>query len=383
MLGALLPLAGLLAAGLLGGCSRPLPPGVLLVTVDTWRADHFTQVLAPNAWALAEEGQRYTNAWTPIGLTTAAHASLLTGLLPPDHGLRGNNHHGYRLDERFTTVAEVFSAAGFDTAAFVSAWPAGPEGGMDQGFDTFDGPDQGERPTQVAVEGALEWLDERQGPWFLWVHAYDPHGPYLPPEEFLEALGGGRADQTRYAAEVMAADAALAPLYKRARKGGAGIVITSDHGEVHQEETCGWQHERSSAEVVLRVPLAVIGEGFKPGTSDARVGLTDLFPTLLKLGGVVDRGGHTGQALPRPGRLVWIAESGMCDPHCAPGCEPFGFEGKDRVVYGPDAVWLDRPGTRPHGDDPSLAMWLDNYARAALPDQRPEIEQGRALGYTK
>ncbi len=369
---------------LLAGCSAPsLPRGVLLVTVDTWRADHFTEATAPAAWAVAAGGRRYTNAWSPIGLTTPAHASLMTGLRPPDHGLRGNNHHGYRLDERFTTAAERFAAAGWDTAAFVSAWPAGPAGGMDQGFDTFDGPASGERPTAAAVEGALAWLDARDGPWFLWVHAYDPHGPYWPPAADREALGirGEGGDAARYAAEVHAADRALAPLYERAIAGGAHLVITADHGEILGEERCGWQHERSSAPGVLRVPLAVAGPGIEPAVDDAMVGLMDIFPTLLALGGLPDPGGHRGRALPRPGRAAWVAESGLCDPQCAPGCAPAGFAGKDRAVYGAaGGRWLDRPGTAPRGEAP-LATWLADWPRAAPPTEPSSPEEARTLGY--
>ena len=367
-------------------CSDPLPRGVLLVTVDTWRADHLAEAVAPNAWAIASDAARYTDAWSPIGLTTPAHASMLTGLRPPDHGLRGNNHHGYSLDERFTTAAEVFAGAGWDTAAFVSAWPAGPEGGLAQGFDTFDGPDAGERDTAEAVEKALAWLDAREGPWFLWVHAYDPHGPYVPAQEDLDALGGGRDDATRYSAEVRASDRALAPLYKRALKGGAHLVLTADHGEVHSEESCGWQHERSSSEAALRVPLVVAGPGIEAAERDERVMLMDVFPTLLKLGGLADPGGHDGRALPRPGRVVAIVESGMCDSNCSPGCKPYGFEGKDRMVYskkGP--TWRERPGTQPVGD-PTLKPFLSDWPPGAPPPaeaSEEDIEKGKALGYTQ
>ena len=120
-------------------------PRVALLTIDTWRADHFSAEHTPNLWALAEQGQRFTNAWSPIGLTSPAHATMFTGVPPWEHGMEANNHHGYRLPADAQTVAEDYQAQGWYTAAWVSAWPAGPAGGLDQGFDAFSGVDAGER----------------------------------------------------------------------------------------------------------------------------------------------------------------------------------------------------------------------------------------------
>lgn len=370
-------------------CSRPgppppPPPGVLLVTIDTWRADHFDSTSTPNAWTLGEQGLVFTDAWSPIGLTTPAHASLLTGLTPPHHGLRGNNHHGYSLAPEHTTVAEVAQAAGWATAAFVSAWPAGPEGGLDQGWQTFSGPESGERSGQVAVDEARTWIAGQTGPWLAWVHVYEPHGPYAPPPQDLAALDGADTDLDRYRAEVHAADRLLGPLLRDAVERGTGVVLTADHGEVLQEERCGWQHERSVAPGVLQVPLIVLAPHGPRGRRDARVGLMDLFPTLLHLAGLPDPGGHDGRdllAAPTPSRTVWVGEAGLCDPGCADGCTPQGFAGKDRVVYGPDSRWLDRPGRSPAGD-PDLAAHLADWPRALAPVEAGQAEQGAALGYT-
>jgi len=353
------------------GCVTSVEPGILLVTVDTWRADHFDAKLTPNAWRLGERGRVYTDAWTPIGLTTPAHASLMTGLTPAEHGLRANNHHGYCLDARFTTLAEALGGAGYETAAFVSAWPAGPAGGMDQGFQSFSGPPAGERAGAVAVDEALAWMRARKGPWFAWVHVYEPHGPYAPGAEALAAVGGS-GDPAGYDGEVWLADRVLGPLLEAAD--GSHIVLTSDHGEVHDEERCGWQHERSASEQVLRVPLVVAGPGVERGVDRDRVGLTDVAATVRGWAGLPP--GGPGLEAARP---VWVGESGVCDPGCSDGCAPAGVLGKDRVVYGPSTRWLERPGTAGMGD-PELAVWLPERAVQEATG-RVEVEAVRGLGY--
>ena len=370
-------------AGLLLACSSTpeLPRGVLLITMDTWRADHLDARITPEAWRLAEKGTRFTRAYTPIGLTTAAHASLFTGLLPPRHGLRGNNHHGYTLEESFTTLAESFSGQGWETGAFVSGWPAGPSGGMGQGFDTFSGPPHGERPTPETLEEARAWLAEREGPWLMWVHANEPHGPYEPPE--LDArLLGAEGEKAAYAAEVHAADRILGPLVQEVLAAGSHVVLTADHGEVLDEEACHWQHERSSSEHVLRVPMVLAGPAVAAETRDDIAGLHDLFPTLHHLAGLVDPGNHEGKNLlaGATGRSAWVGESGFCEADCSPGCSPPGFTGKDRVVLTATGHFIERPGTTPLGDA-SLSPHLAGYTAAEEPagSANPSAVQG--LGY--
>lgn len=355
-------------------CTRtPKPPGVLLVTLDTWRADHFSAELTPEAWDLGSRGARFDDAWSPMGLTTPAHATILTGRTPPRHGLRANNHHGYALDASAVTVAERFREAGYATAAFVSAYPAGPEGGLDQGFDVFSGPESGERPTAETLAEARAWLDQQGAPWFLWVHAYDPHGPYTPLDH-----DGEDSDKARYAAEVHQADRALGPLVREVVARSGHVLWTSDHGEVLDEEKCGVQHERSSHEVVLRVPLVVAGPGVSTGPVERRVGLAEVMPTLLHLVGLED---------PRPDlftveREVSLGESGLCDPGCTTGCAPEGVLGKDRVVHG-ETKLVDRPGVGLIGDEslaPHLADWP---VPTGVKTGTIDAEQTKALGYTE
>lgn len=389
----LLPLA-LAGCNCSGETSVP-PPAIVLITIDTWRADHLDHVLTPNVHALAEEGWRFDNAFTPIGLTTPAHASLLTAQLPGRHGVRANNHHGSTLPWSVETVAEHLRKQGWRTAAFVSAYPAGPEGGLGQGFQSFDGPEESERPGDVATGKGVGWIGTvpKSEPFFLWVHVYEPHGPYAPPERDARAVGASHGDRDRYAAEVHAADRFLGPLIAAARARGATIAVTADHGEVLDEEICSWQHERSIHEAVLRVPLVIAGHGVvEPAVREEWVGLVDVVPTLLALNGVPPMVDRDGVALTTPGegRATWLAESGMCEPDCAPGCAPEGLEGRDRVALSQHWRVVDRPGRGGWAEGqgaPFPDQWKALFAPlpAFVPPPPPEdpeaAEAAKALGY--
>ena len=365
-----------------GTPSPPMPPGILLVTIDTWRADHLNEGVSPEAYALAQRGMSFDQAYTTIGLTTPAHASLFTGLTPPKHGLRANNHHGYNLAAEHVTLAEHFQANGWATAAFVSAYPAGPDGGLDQGFGQFEGPASGERPTSETLESARHWLVEQNTPWFLWVHAYDPHGPYEAPPSMRRAEDPPK-ERGDYAAEVRYADRLLGPLYREVLAAGGSVVLTSDHGEVLDEEICHWQHARSSSDAVLKIPLVVAGPHIKPGVSSSPVSILDLFPTLLKMAKISDPGGHEGQDLFGPTQpRALFAESGLCETTCSPGCSPEGVAGKDLVRIDSNGRHRLRLGS----SDESNSALTDLFSDYAAPGSTPptdsiEIEQGKLLGY--
>ncbi len=372
-----------------------LPPAIVLVTIDTWRADHLDHVLTPNIHALAEQGWRFDNAFTPIGLTSPAHASLLTGLAPARHGMRANNHHGSTMSWSIETLAEHLRKQGWHTAAFVSAYPAGPEGGLEQGFQVFDGPDASERPGDVAVDKAVGWMDTvfDSEPLFVWVHLFEPHGPYEPPEEDARAVGASSGERDLYAAEVHAADRMLGPLLEAAQARGATVAVTSDHGEVLDEEVCSWQHERSIHEAVLRVPLIIAGPGVtKPAEREEWVGLIDVAPTLLALTGMPPLPEIDGEHLLELGlgRSSWLAESGMCEPDCAPGCEPVGLGGRDRVLLADGWRIVDRPGRgnwaegagAPFPDEwRGLFAPLPRFVPPKPPEDPEAAEAAEALGY--
>lgn len=357
--------AALLLVGVACTGAPPAHETVALITIDTWRLDHFSATHTPNLWALAAEGERFDNAWSPIGLTSPAHATMLTGLQPWEHGMEANNHHGYRLADAASSWPER-APAGTRTAAFVSAFPAGPDGGLDQGFAVFDAPETGERSGAVAVERAMAWLPDDAPAW-LWVHLYEPHGPYE---------GTGADDVARYAEEVARADALLAPLLDRLRERGARIVVAADHGEVLLEERCGRQHERSTSEHVLRVPLFRWQPGGTAAVRAERVGL-DVVPALLD--------GQTWGSGRLQGRPATLAESGLCEAGCAPGCAPPGVLGRDRVVIDAGGRWVSRPGRGVFVQgtpDPAHRALLDAIPAVPAPGTVVDTPELRALGYT-
>jgi hypothetical protein len=353
-------------AALLAACTDPPPthPTVALITIDTWRVDHFSATHTPNLWALAQEGERFANAWSPMGLTTPSHATMLTGLLPWEHGVEANNHHGYSLNPRIPVLPDRFP--GFRAGAFVSAWPAGPEGGMGRGWEVFDGPDSSERPGSVAVKRALAWLPS-DAPALLWVHLYEPHGPYE---------GAASTDVERYAEEVALADQMLAPLLQALRKRQARIVVAADHGEILLEERCGRQHERSTSAHVLHVPLFRWSPNGEPAVREERVGLTEV-PALLA---------GTGWGAPGlTARTAWAAESGMCEPGCAIGCEPTGLAGRDRVVIDDGGRWVHRPGSGIFEEGkpkPEHRALLEAIPPLIAPGADPNPTALELLGYT-
>src|SRR3954467_6457129 len=197
-------------------CTRDAPaavkPNVLLITIDTLRADRVGRGLTPSIDALAARGVRFTNARATAPLTLPSHTSILTGTLPPQNGVRIN---GVALGVR-PTLPRAFHDAGYRTAAFVGSYVLDRRFGLSGGFDTYDdrvprdpsGAAQldAERKGDVVVSAALEWLG-RGGtqPFFAWIHLYDPHAPYDPPAEYL-ARAGGRP----YDGEVAFADAQVA-----------------------------------------------------------------------------------------------------------------------------------------------------------------------------
>ena len=369
------------------------PTSILLISVDTWRADHLDPTHSPNLYRIATEGWRFTHAWTPIGLTSPAHATLFTGQLPWQHGMRANNHHGSQLAPAAYTLAEHAHQAGWATGAFVSAWPAGPAGGLDQGFDTFQGPSAGERPGHQAVGEALRWLDSLPSsqPYLLWVHLYEPHGPYAPPRDDLLAVGApaeGASDRLRYGGEVHQADRLLQPLLQRWRDSSALLLVAGDHGEVLDEQPCGVQHERSTHEVVLRVPLFLAGPGLSPRVIEEWVGLDDVAATLAGQVPLPPWPGGRGRdlAAAHDPRTIWLAESGLCEADCAPGCRPEGLLGRDRVVIGEEWRVTFRPGRgmMKEGAVPADAVWreaLGSLPVMTLPLGAEDGEMGRALGY--
>jgi arylsulfatase A-like enzyme/Flp pilus assembly protein TadD len=289
-------------------------PDVLLVTIDTLRADSLgfagnRRVETPALDRLAAHGVVFTNAHAHNVVTLPSHANILTGLLPYQHGIRDNT--GFRLDPSIPTLATLLNEKGYATAAFVGAFPLDSRFGLARGFDVYDDRyprgktpldfEMPERPATEVVAAAISWWNEkRSSPRFLWIHLYDPHAPYRPPAPFAERYRGNE-----YLGEVAATDAALAPLLDpiaSEKAPSALVVVTSDHGEAlgdHGEET----HGLFAYESTLHVPLVVSFAGkVVPGSSREFVRHVDIAPTVLEAAGIAKPAAFTGASLLTPSK---------------------------------------------------------------------------------
>ncbi len=274
---------------------RPTPgQNVLLITIDTLRADapscYGGPAATPALDRLASEGVRFDFAHSQAVMTLPAHASILTGEYPFQHGLRDNS--GYRLPAGARTVAALLKQAGYATGAFVAAFPVHSRFGLNAGFDVYDDRfgdehatefDMPERPATAVVPLARSWIAARGGtPWFAWVHVFDPHAPYRPPAPFDAQY----ASQPYYG-EVAAADAALAPLLDDVRRSGRPtlVILTGDHGEGLGEHG-ELAHGIFAYESTLRVPLIIAevggGRAARGGeVSSVAARHVDILPTIL------------------------------------------------------------------------------------------------------
>ncbi|HSE41262.1 MAG TPA: sulfatase-like hydrolase/transferase, partial [Acidobacteriota bacterium] len=280
---------------------------VLVVSIDTLRADHvgiygYKQAKTPAIDSLAARGVVFKDTVSPAPFTLPSHISLLTGLIPPIHGVQDNG--GFYLKSNVTTLAEIFKAQGYNTGAFVGAFPLDSRFGLNQGFDVYDDsyPTRNnvnemtmpERKADSVADSALAWLEkQKNSTWFAWAHFYDPHFPYQSPESFSKMF-----PQNPYDAEVAFTDSQLARILDFLKKTGQFektlIIITADHGESlgeHKEET----HGIFCYESTLRVPLII--SPFKPATVDTRVRLIDVFPTILELKKIKSAGKTQGTSL--------------------------------------------------------------------------------------
>jgi choline-sulfatase len=272
------------------------PPSVVLLTLDTTRADALGAyggkvARTPALDALAARGTRWTGAVSPVPLTLPAHVSLLTGLVPPEHGIHDNGTAV--LPKEVPTLAAAFAARGYATAAFVASRVLDRRFGLDRGFQVYDDKAPAEqigeygypeRNARQMTDAALEWLAKRPAgkPFFLWVHYYDPHAPYNPPDVDPRAPAG-----QLYAGEVAYMDREIGRLLA-ALPGGAErslIAAVGDHGESlgeHGERTHGVFVYHST----LHVPLIVAGPGVPRGKAVAEAAPTlRLASTLLRLAG--------------------------------------------------------------------------------------------------
>jgi choline-sulfatase len=264
-------------------------PSILLVTLDTTRADSMgfesDAVETPTLDALAARGARFSQAWTTVPMTLPAHTSMLTGLYPSEHGIRENSRF---LDDDRTLLAERLQDAGYATAAFVSGYPLKRRFGLARGFEHYDddmGKGNAERAAGPTTQRALEYLEATaRGPVFVWVHYFDPHDPYVPPEPYRS-----RYPSSPYLGEIAYMDQELGRLVEafEARNAGSDsrILVVGDHGEGlgdHGELLHGNLLYRG----VMRVPLILAGSGIPIAEVETAVSTRRVFDTILGWAGL-------------------------------------------------------------------------------------------------
>lgn len=347
---------GIAAAEVVGA-----PPHVLLITIDTLRADHlgsygFSLESSPAIDALARESAVFERAIAASAVTAPSHASILTSKYVREHSIGWMN--GASRLSGATTLAEIFRSQGFETAAFVGNLLLQRRMGMDLGFEVYDdelpSSEQNralsfERIAESTVLRASKWLEGKHArPLFAWVHLQDPHGPYSAPPGYRDkfklpaapgeqplkilandwAMDGIPAYQHiaglalasqyrgRYADEIHYADHWVGELVSRFEKAAPGplvVLLTSDHGESMGEDYRYFSHGHSSTPQVARVPFLVRAPGIAPQRRRELVSHVDVFPTLVELAGLQPALGLRGIALgpylrdqrPIPDRIVF------------------------------------------------------------------------------
>jgi arylsulfatase A-like enzyme/Tfp pilus assembly protein PilF len=279
------------------GSVAPKDLNIVLVTIDTLRSDRISsygsdRVHTPNIDSFASDGVLFSNAASTVPFTLPAHSSILTGLYPPGHGVRENV--GYTLDPAIPTLAEVLSSAGWTTAGFVSAFVLDRRWGIGRGFDhyfddfdlsDFETPNLSsvQRPGDETIAEAVRWLDDRpmDTPFFLWLHLYDPHDPYTPPEPFKSRYPGQPYDGEVAYTDSLIGDFRTA-LEERGLLSNSLVILTADHGEGlgdHGESSHGFFVYDTTIHVsmIVRPPT----DAFAGRIVDSAVSHVDLFPTIL------------------------------------------------------------------------------------------------------
>ncbi len=279
--------AALLSGNCGGDSDAAPPPWILLVTLDTTRADAMTADVAPAFTKVAASGRRFTRAHATVPETLPSHASIMTGLYPGGHGVHEN---GRFVSAAHPLLAEELQKVGYRTGAVVSAYVLATRFGLARGFEVYDdalGDQATERDAAATTERALAYVETlgADTPAFLWTHYFDAHAPYAPPEPHATAFPG-----RPYLGEVAYVDAQMQRLIAAftAKATAAGrevaIVVTSDHGEGLGEHGEA-QHGNLVYQSTMHVPLAVAGPGVAAGVVDTPVSIRRLFHTILDWAG--------------------------------------------------------------------------------------------------
>jgi arylsulfatase A-like enzyme/Tfp pilus assembly protein PilF len=352
-----------------GSNSRENPsarPSILLVTFDTTRADAIGPeapgIQTPAFNSLAARGRRFRQAYATVPETLPSHCSMMTGLYPGGHAVHENARY---LAETHPVVAERLRQAGYRTAAFVSAFVLARRFGLARGFDLYDDevpPGRAERTAQETTDQIVAYLaKESRRPLLLWVHYYDPHHPYTPPEPFRS-----RYASKPYLGEVASMDQQLGRLVKafeRQVEGPVAIVAVSDHGEGlgdHGES----QHGKLLYQATMQVPLLLVGPGVQPGSvSDTPVGTRRIFHTILDWAGL---GGTDSLRGPEPEVVLGEAMK----PFLAFGWQPqvMAVEGRRKAIRAGRLEVYDVVADPAEANDLAAADNLSRGIRTALAD---------------
>lgn len=267
----------------------------LLITIDTLRPDRLScysdaHVKTPFIDSLAARGVLFSKAFAHTPTTLPSHTNILLGTTPLYHGVHDNSN--FIVIDEFLTLAEHLKTNGYSTGAFVGAFPLDSRFGLTQGFDVYDDNYGGkssqeftyvERKAEVVVDKALGWLKDQRNPWFLWIHCFDPHQRYNPPEPFRSQYAH------LYDGEVAYVDFALGKLFDYLEKNSLTdetlIVFTGDHGESlgeHGESTHGYFAYNST----IRIPLIISSPGIRPARVAQEVCHIDIYPTVCDILGI-------------------------------------------------------------------------------------------------
>ncbi len=263
---------------------------MLLISVDTLRADalgcYGNPQKTPAMDSFAAHSVLFENTISQVPLTLPSHATILTGLFPPQHGIRNNEI--FVLPEKITTLAEIFQKNGYKTGAVVGSFALDSGFGIGQGFDQYDDQiDPGsnsetpyvERRADAVWQRGRQWIEQQKSPWFCFLHFYDPHTAYAPPKPYPQTYFG----------EVAYVDSVLGQLFHYLQSKNlistTIIVLLSDHGE-----SLGEHGEASHGvflyDATLKVPLMISVPGLKSGRISQVVRLVDVAPTILELLGL-------------------------------------------------------------------------------------------------
>jgi arylsulfatase A-like enzyme/Flp pilus assembly protein TadD len=411
------PVLGLLVVLMVGGAvasAAAAETNLLIVTIDTLRPDRLSCydkrfAATPAIDALAARGALFERAFAHDPITLPSHANIFLGLTPPAHGVTENSKTRVGLD--FLTMAEYLKGRGYATGAFIGAFPLDSRFGLDQGFDVYDDtfPQKStapgiypERRADEVLAAAKAWLDGRTGKWFCWVHLWDPHAPYSPPEPYLTQYAGDP-----YSGEAAYVDSQLAVFFddldKKSPPGKTLAVLTSDHGESlgeHGELT----HSYFAYNSTIHVPLIIAGPGVRASRVRTEASHVDIFPTVCGLLGIESPPALQGRSLvplmngsADTGRPIYFES---LDPYYNKSCAPLrGFiaDGKKfidtpipelydlRADFGEAknlASTTDLSSYRKRLED--LKKELTTPAGSAAPrtTDRQALERLRSLGYT-